>query len=75
MGTRVLFWGKVSLGAWKMAASRVEGETYFHIDNENFNEELSKIIASILPKLKKVVKRQAYFNILFFDSNLNKLNL
>ncbi len=48
-----------------MVASRVEGAGYFHIDNECFNEKLGKIIHSVLPVFKKIIKSHVRFNILF----------
>lgn len=44
-----------------MVTSRVEGETYFQIDNENFHLELTKIILSIIPTCKKIIKKRIYF--------------
>jgi hypothetical protein len=48
-----------------MVASRVEGENYFHIDNEIYNEELNKTVVSILPRFDKMVKAWSIFNITF----------
>ncbi|MEC7840188.1 MAG: hypothetical protein VX777_09145 [Chlamydiota bacterium] len=48
-----------------MVASRVEGESYFHIDNECFNDELNRIIYSIVPLYENIIKRHVYFNIFF----------
>lgn len=48
-----------------MVASRVEGEGYFHIDNELYNEELNKTVVSILPRFDKMIKAWNLFNLAF----------
>lgn len=48
-----------------MVTSRIEGETYFQIDNENFHLELTKIILSIIPTCKRIIKKRIYFYFLF----------
>lgn len=48
-----------------MVASRVEGEVYFQIDNDQYNEELNKIVVSILPCFDKMIKAWKLFNLIF----------
>lgn len=48
-----------------MATSKIEGEGYFQIDNDFFNEETNKIINSIIPQLEKSLKSYLRFNIIF----------
>lgn len=48
-----------------MAASRIEGEAYFRIDNEHFNEEIQKVISSVLPLFDKAVKSYMRFTLAY----------
>lgn len=48
-----------------MAASRIEADEYFQVDNEYYNEELHKVILSILPQFDKMIRSYIRFNILF----------
>jgi len=50
-----------------MTTLRVEGESYFHIDNEYYNEEIHKMVLSILPRFDRMVKSYFYFNVIFFS--------
>lgn len=48
-----------------MATSRVEGEGYFHVDNDVYNEALNKTVLSILPRFDRLVKSYQLFNLTF----------
>lgn len=48
-----------------MATSRIEGEGYFQIDNDVYNEELNKTVLSILPPFDRLVKSYQIFNLIF----------
>ncbi|MCB1111658.1 MAG: hypothetical protein H7A37_03755 [Chlamydiales bacterium] len=48
-----------------MVTSRVENESYLHLDNDFFNEELNKVICSILPQFDKMAKAYLTFNLVF----------
>lgn len=56
-----------------MVASRVEGEGYFHIDNESFNDELGKIIFSVGPVFKKIIYTQVRFHLFFLAAIIFEL--
>lgn len=57
-----------------MATSRVEGEGYFHVDNDVYNEELNKTVLSILPSFDKLVKSYQIFNIVFILIGIAELS-
>jgi len=48
-----------------MATSKVEGEGYFHLNNENYYHQLNKIINSILPQFDKIVYRSIFIHCFF----------
>lgn len=48
-----------------MATSKIEGEGYFQIDNDFFNEETNNVINSIIPHLEKSLKTYLHFNLFF----------
>lgn len=48
-----------------MATSKIEGEGYFQIDNDFFNNETNKIILSIVPQLEKSLRAYLRFNFIF----------
>lgn len=56
-----------------VSTSRVEGESYFSIDNESFNDELGKIVTSIIPSFDKTVKSKTRFHFSFFIAILAEL--
>lgn len=56
-----------------MVASRVEGEAYFHIDNDIYNEELNKTVVSILPRFDRMIKVWNIFNFAFIIIGIAEL--
>ena len=48
-----------------MAASEVTNQQFLDIDDDSFNEELCKVVDSLLPKYDSLVKRHATIDLIF----------
>jgi tetratricopeptide (TPR) repeat protein len=49
-----------------MTSSRLEGETFFQLNNILYNDHINKIIQPLLPQFERVMKSYVFFNLFFF---------
>lgn len=48
-----------------MTSSRIEGETYFQLNNIFYNDHINKIIHPIIPRFERLMKSYALFKLFF----------
>lgn len=50
-----------------MSSSRIEGESYFQLNNLLYNDHINKIIDPILPQFERMMKSYVIFNMVFLS--------
>ncbi|MBN9377290.1 MAG: hypothetical protein BGO14_09360 [Chlamydiales bacterium 38-26] len=58
-----------------MTSSRIEGESYFHLDNIVYSDHINKIIDPLVPQMMRMMKSYVYFNLFFISFGFLQLIL